>query len=90
MQNCRRLFLAEIPVFHHLLENILLPLRSQIWVRRQRVDGWRIGDSGQQRGFVIRHVRRLLPKVARAGVPDTVIAIAKVNGVDIQLQDLVL
>ena len=92
---CRRgdgggVFGGEVAELDHLAHHVLLALGRKVRVGGQGIDRRGVGDAGQQGGLVGGQLGGLLAKIAGAGVADAVVAVPKIDGVDVQLQDLVL
>ena len=92
---CRRgdgggVFGGEVAELDHLAHHVLLALGRKVRVGGQGIDRRGVGDAGQQGGLVGGQLGGLLAKIAGAGVTDAVVAVPKIDGVDVQLQDLVL
>lgn len=81
---------GEAAVFHHLADNIPLPPGRKAGVGGQGVDRGRVRDAGQQGGLVGGQRGGLLAEIAGAGVADAVVAVPEIDGVDVQLQNLLL
>ena len=67
-----------------------MPLRSQLRAVGEGINGRRVWNSRQQSALIIGHLRGLLSEISLRRIINAVIAAAKIDGVQIQLQNLIL
>ena len=71
---------------YHLLPSLFGQIRIHIW----RVHRRSVGYSRQHRSLIIAELRRFFTEITHAGVIDVIISGAKVYGIHIQFEDLIL